>query len=149
MSSWSELKPDMVESWPRKAAGSSETTTWPTVEIALALVAAQDRVGDLVADGLELVALALLVGPEGREVLAQLGEVELGVVVSLRRLLGLVVEPVDLSWTSLMSGSAWAGETGTNPMAAMRRDSQQGAAESHPVVIHERVFSLVCRTSTG
>ncbi|UUZ59723.1 hypothetical protein [Nocardioides sp. B-3] len=59
-------------------------------------VAAQDGVGDLVADGVELVALALLVGTEGREVLAEVGKVELGVVVALGGLLGLVVEPVDL-----------------------------------------------------
>jgi hypothetical protein len=53
-----------------------------------------------------------------------------------------VVETIHLGLDVLMSGSAGRvrrdeadGEDG--------RDSEQGAAESHPVVIQERVFSCV------
>ena len=62
---------------------------------ALALELTDDGVGDLVADGVEPLVLARLVGLEAGEVAPQVDEVELGVVQTLLGSLGLVVEAVD------------------------------------------------------
>ena len=47
-----------------------------------------------------------------------------------------------------MSGSAWAGDDGDEADGGDEREAEQGGDESLPAV-HERAFSLVCRTPTG
>src|SRR5690606_30444849 len=61
----------------------------------LALVLADDEVTDLATDLVEAPALTLLVGSQGLELGGESLELQGGVVVTLLRLLGLVVEPFD------------------------------------------------------
>ena len=76
---------------------------------ALALELTHDGVGDLVADLVEALVLAGLVGPQAGEVATQVGEVDASIVQTLLGGLGLVVEPVDAGLDVLDGGVGLGG----------------------------------------
>ena len=113
----------MVESRDRKAPGSSETTTWPTAERPSPWYWRTMESWTWVRTASSAASWRRLVGLDGGEVAVEVGELELGVVVALQAMLGLVVEAVDRAWTSSMSGSAWAGPgTGRRQQPSRRAD---------------------------
>ena len=111
------------------------------------MVLADDGVLDLVLDDGEALVLALLVGLDGVEVALELGELELGVVVPLRRLLGLVVEPVDACLDVVDVGLRLCGAR-HEADGGSKGEGGQGSDESLPAVQHERAVSLARRTPT-
>ena len=78
----------------------------------LALVLADDRVLDLLANGLQALVLAALVGLEEAEVSLERLQLQLRVVVPLGRLLGVAVEAVDTSLDGVDVGLRARGRRG-------------------------------------
>ena len=115
---------------------------------ALSLELAHDGVGDLVADGVETLVLAILVGLQPVEVASQVGEVELGVVEALLRRLGLVVEAVDANLDVLDVGVGLRGGCRHESDGSDRGETKNGRANSLAGVSHERGNSSGCRTPT-
>ena len=113
----------------------------------LALVLAHDGVLHLVADGLEPLVLATLVGLDRGEVLVELLELEPDVVVPLRGHLGLVVQAIDAGLDILDVGLG-LGAAGHQSDGSSHRQGGQGSDESLPTVEHERAVSLASRTPT-
>ena len=115
-----------------------------------AFVLVDDRVGEPLAHRLQRLVLALLVRGEGVEVLVELGELQLGVVVALGGLLGLVVELVDPSLDVVDVGLGLGrgrrdqpdresdGESGDGGDDAVSASVPRGG----PTVLHERALSL-------
>jgi hypothetical protein len=100
------------------------------------------------ADGLEASLLALLVLSQGLEILANLGQLEPGVVQSLLRLLSLFVESVDLDLDIVDVGVGERGGCGDQRNENDRSCGGQCERGSLPAVKHERTISSLS-TPTG
>ena len=128
----------MVESVSRKAPGSSETTTWPTVEMpspsSWRTTASETWSAHLV----EALVLTGLVGLEAGEVVPQVGEVDPGVVQTLLGCLGLVVEPVDSSLDVLDGRLGLGGGSRHECDGGDSGKTKSGRADTLAVVSHER-----------
>ena len=99
----------MVESVSRKAPGSSETTTWPTVEMPSPSswrTTASETWSRTSSRRWSWRAWSAL---QAGEVATQVGEVDAGVVETLLGGLGLVVEPVDAGLDVLDGGVGLGG----------------------------------------
>ena len=138
---WS-LYSETVVSWFRNASGSSESSTWVVEESAWPWYCDDDRVGDLLAHVVDLGLLAAEVGLQGREPRLRLLQLEPGVVVALRGLLGLVVELVDPG-LDVVDVRVGVGGGGDEHRAAESGDAQgrEHAGSALPAVGHERTVS--------
>ena len=138
---WS-LYSETVVSWSRNASGSSDEQHLGRRGERLALVLRDDRVGDLLADGVDLGLLAVEVGLQRGEPGLRLLHLQPGVVVALRGLLGLVVERVDAGLDAV-DVRVGVGGGGDQHRAAESGDAQgrENTGSALPAVGHERTVS--------